>query len=64
MFKISFIRKLPNGQYRVLSEKGKNLGTYSTKDEAKKRLHLIEWFKHLDKKKKRRRKMAMLYLAK
>jgi hypothetical protein len=45
---LAFIRKLPNGQYRVLSEKGKNLGTYDSKNEAKKRLHQIEYFKHKD----------------
>lgn len=41
------IRKLPNGKYRVLSEKGKNLGTYNTKNEALKRLKTIEMFKHM-----------------
>lgn len=45
--KLSFIKKLPNGKYRVLSEKGKNLGTYDTKSEAKKRLRQVEFFKHV-----------------
>lgn len=44
--KVAYIRKLPNGKYRVFSEKGKNLGTYSTHEEAKKRLRQIEFFKH------------------
>ncbi len=26
--KCAYIKKLPNGKYRVFSEKGKNLGTY------------------------------------
>jgi hypothetical protein len=42
------IRKLPNGKYRVISEKGKNLGTSNSKDEAKKRLKQVEYFKHRD----------------
>jgi hypothetical protein len=46
LLKIAKIRKLPNGQYRVLSEKGKNLGTYKTQEEAKKRLRQVEFFKH------------------
>lgn len=34
------------GGYRVLSSKGKNLGgPYKTLDEAKKRLHQVEFFK-------------------
>lgn len=44
--KEGFIKKLPNGQYRVLSEKGKNLGTYKSMPEAKKRLQQVEFFKH------------------
>lgn len=39
------IRKLKNG-YRVESEKGKNMGTYKTEAQAKKRLQQIEYFKH------------------
>lgn len=46
--KIAKIRKLPNGKYRVLSEKGKNLGTYKSRDGAKKRLVQVEYFKHFD----------------
>jgi hypothetical protein len=44
--KFSFIRKLPNNKYRVMSEKGKNLGTYDSEKDAKKRLKQIEFFKH------------------
>lgn len=47
--KLATIEKLPNGKYRVLSEKGKNLGTFPTRDAAKKRLRQVEYFKHLDK---------------
>lgn len=35
--------------YRVLSEKGRNMGTYKTKKEAKKRLQQIEYFKYRKK---------------
>lgn len=54
--KISYIEQLSNGNYRVLSEKGKNLGTYKTRNEAKKRLKQIEMFKHM---KQRKRKKAL-----
>jgi hypothetical protein len=43
------IRKLPNGKYRVLSEKGKNLGTSDSRKGAEKRLRQVEYFKHKDK---------------
>lgn len=46
MIKLGFIKKLPNGKYCVFSETGKNMGTYSSKDQAKKRLRQIEFFKH------------------
>lgn len=40
------IKKVADG-YRVLSERGKNLGgPYKTMDEAKKRLRQVEFFKH------------------
>lgn len=42
------IRKLPNGDYRVLSEKGKNLGTFDSKEKASSRLKQVEFFKHKD----------------
>ena len=42
------IKKLPNGKYRVLSEKGKNLGTADTLAKAKQRLHEVEYFKRQD----------------
>ncbi len=41
---IEVIRKVKGG-YRVLSEKGRNMGTYATKEEAEKRLRQIEYFK-------------------
>lgn len=46
IIKNAFIKKLPSGKYRVLSQKGKNLGTFKTKEEAQKRLRLVEFFKH------------------
>jgi hypothetical protein len=40
------IRKTKGG-YKVLSESGKNLGgPYKSKEEAKKRLRQVEFFKH------------------
>jgi hypothetical protein len=40
------IRKSKEG-YKVLSEKGKNLGgPYKTREEAAKRLRQVEYFKH------------------
>ena len=42
----SMIKKVKEG-YKVLSEKGKNLGgPYKTKGEAEKRLRQVEFFKH------------------
>jgi len=35
-------------KYQVQSEKGRNLGTYDTKEEAEKRLKQVEYFKHKD----------------
>lgn len=46
MVKNSFIKKLPNGKWRVVSEKGKNLGTFDSKEDATKRLQQVEFFKH------------------
>ena len=45
---IAKIRKLENGKYQVQSEKGKNMGTYKSKELAQNRLKQIEFFKHLD----------------
>ncbi len=36
-------------EYVILSEKGKRLGRYKSKDQARKRLQQIEYFKHQDK---------------
>jgi hypothetical protein len=42
----AMIRKVKDG-YKVLSEKGKNLGgPYKTREEAAKRLKQVEYFKH------------------
>ena len=46
LIKEAFVRKLPNGKWRVVSRKGKNLGTYNSRAEAVKRLQQVEWFKH------------------
>jgi hypothetical protein len=48
LVKTARIRKLPDGKYRVLSEKGKNLGTSDSKREAEERLRQVEYFKHRD----------------
>ena len=46
------IRKVKGG-YKVVSEKGKNLGgPYATRAEAEKRLAQVEMFKHMKKKTK------------
>lgn len=45
MIKNAYIKKLPNGKYRVYSEKGKHMGTYDSMAAAKKRLQQIEFFK-------------------
>ena len=42
------IRKVKEG-YRVISESGRNMGTYATKEEAEKRLKQIEFFKRMKK---------------
>jgi hypothetical protein len=44
------IRKLSPKKYRVESQKGKNLGEYSSLQQAKKRLQQVELFKKLEKK--------------
>lgn len=60
--KYARIKKMPGGKYRVVSEKGKNLGESKSRHGAEERLKEVEMFKHLDKKKKRRRrKRAMLW---
>lgn len=51
IMKLAFIRKTPDGKYIVMSEKGKKLGTYSSRAQAEKRLKQIEYFKHIKKKK-------------
>jgi len=39
------IRK-SGSKFKVVSKKGKSLGTYKTKKAALKRLRQVEWFKH------------------
>lgn len=39
---------LNNGDWQVQSEKGRNMGTYTTKKEAEKRLGQVEYFKHIN----------------
>ncbi len=46
--KIARIKKMPSGKYRVISEKGKNLGEYNSNAGAEKRLREVEYFKHKD----------------
>lgn len=53
--KVAYIKELPNGEWSVLSEKGKHLGTYDTKKKAIKRLKQVEYFKaHKPKKRKKK----------
>ena len=40
-----------DGKYTAKSEKGKNFGTYDTKEEAEKRVQQMEMFKHMKNKK-------------
>lgn len=47
MLKRAYIQHLSNGKWRVVSHTGKNLGTYSTRPKAKKRLNQVEMFKHM-----------------
>lgn len=42
------VKKVGN-KWVVMSESGKQMGTYSTKAEAQKRLQQIEYFKHKKK---------------
>jgi hypothetical protein len=48
LVKLAKIRKMPDGRYRVLSQTGKNLGTYRSREGAEKRLKQVEFFKHFD----------------
>lgn len=50
--KMAVVRKLPSGKYQVQSEKGKNLGTYTSRKDAEKRLKQVEFFKFLSQKDK------------
>ena len=46
MNKIAFIKEISKGIWRVLSKKGRNLGTYDSKEQAEKRLKQVEFYKH------------------
>lgn len=46
--KISYIKQLNNGKWRVYSKSGKNMGTYDSKSDAESRLKDIEMFKHIN----------------
>jgi len=46
MLKIAYIKEISKGKWRVLSKKGRNLGTYNSKEQAEKRLKQVEFFKH------------------
>lgn len=58
MIKLSYIKQLSDGKWRVYSRSGKNLGTYNSKSKAEKRLQQVEMFKHMkkDEEKKKRKK--------
>lgn len=45
----SYIKKINDGEWRVFSRDGKNLGTFNSKEKAKKRLKQIEFFKRTKK---------------
>lgn len=46
IIKHSYIKQIGPKKFRVYSEKGKNMGTYPSREGAKKRLRAIEFFKH------------------
>lgn len=46
--KVSYIKKLPSGEFRVMSHKGRNMGTYKSRKQAEQRLRSIEFWKHQD----------------
>ena|SRR3990167_5266349 len=45
LLKLSYIRQLSSGKWRVYSRNGRNLGTYDSHSAAKKRLAQVEMFK-------------------
>lgn len=48
-YTFNIIRKLKSGRYRLLSQTGKNLGTFATREEAEKHEREVEYFKHRDR---------------
>lgn len=53
MIKVGYIKQISPGKWRVVSRTGKNLGTYTSRMDAEKRLKQVEMFKHMDKKRKK-----------
>lgn len=43
--KVAIIKHLSNGKWQVQSQKGKNLGTYDTQEDAVERLRQVEYYK-------------------
>jgi len=64
IIKRAYIKKLPDGRWRVMSESGRNMGTYYSKSMAEKRLAQVEMFKHIKgrKNRKKRKKSYNLYI--
>jgi hypothetical protein len=60
MIKNARIGKLSDGRYRVYSHDGKNLGTCTSYEAAKKRLAEVEAFKHMDKSKRKSAFMSLM----
>jgi len=46
LFRVAYIKKIGPKKWRIYSEKGKNLGDFSSLEKAKKHLSEIEFFKH------------------
>jgi hypothetical protein len=49
MIKLAYIKKINKETWRVYSQKGKNLGTFKSLKQAKKRLKDVEFFKQKEK---------------
>lgn len=64
MIKFSYIKKLPGGKYKVLSEKGHNFGVYDSKEKAQKRLKQIMLWKFINNRFKKRKAFLESLLVK
>jgi len=53
---IDSFKYLGKQMYKVLSKKGRNLGTYKTEEDAEKRLKMVEMFKKLKEKNSKKSK--------